>query len=164
MDATLIVKFLHVLSAMALVTGLVGRWIANAHAERSMDIGTTDALLEVSRRFERMVIGASFAVLVSGLLMAWLLSLPVLGVLQGSPTNWILISLALFILVLGLLPPIVFLPASRTFEAALATARRAGTKTPELRAAFANGRVRAANVVELAAVFIVIGLMVLKPF
>lgn len=47
-DTTLIVKFLHVLLAMALVTGLVGRWIANAHAERSMDIGTTDALLEVS--------------------------------------------------------------------------------------------------------------------
>ena len=163
MELTLVVKFLHVLSAMALMTGLVGRWITTRHAERSADLGSMEALLGASLRFERMVIGASFAVLLSGLLTAWLLRLPILGALEGAQTNWILVSLALFLLLMVLVP-LVFLPAGRAFEAARVAAHRARTKTPELQAAFADSRVRVAHIAEIVAVLVVIALMVLKPF
>lgn len=164
MELSLLFKLLHVLSAMALVTGLVGRWITNGHAERSADLGSMEALLRASLRFERMAIGGSFAVLVTGLLTAWLMGVPILGSFEGAPTNWLLVSLVLFLLVMGPVPPLVFLPAGRAFEAARAAAHRAGTKTAELQAAFANPRVRAAHIAEIALVIVVIALMVLKPF
>lgn len=164
MEPSVIFKFLHVLSAMALVTGLVGRWITNDHAERSPDLVSMEALLAASLRFERMVIGSSFLVLITGLLTAWLAGLPILGAFEGSPTNWILVSLALFVILMALVPPLVFVPAGRAFETARAAAHRARTKTPELQAAFANGRVRAAHIAEIAAVLVVTALMVLKPF
>ena len=78
-------KFLHVLSVLAFVTGLVGREIVNRQAARAQDIATTEALLGVSGRFERMVVGGSIAVLVFGLTTAWLQSLPILGSLQAAP-------------------------------------------------------------------------------
>ena len=164
MELSLLFKLLHVLSAMALVAGLVGRWITNAQAERSADLESMEALLGASLRFERMVIGASFAVLISGLLTAWLMGLAILGVLEGAQTNWILVSLALFVLLMAVMPPLVFLPAGRAFEAARGAAHRASAKTPELQAAFANRRVRAAHVAEIVAVLLVVALMVLKPF
>jgi hypothetical protein len=163
-ELSLFFKLLHVLSAMALVTGLVGRWITNSHAERSTDIASMEALLGASVRFERMAIGGSFAVLVSGLLTAWLMGTPILGAFEGAPTNWLLVSLVLFVLVMGLVPPLVFLPAGRAFAAARAAAHRAGTKTAELQHAFADPRVRAAHIAEFVLVIVVIGLMVLKPF
>lgn len=164
MELSLLFKFLHVLSAMALVTGLVGRWITNSHAERSSDLASMEALLGASLRFERMAIGGSFAVLISGLITAWLMRLPILGFVESSSTNWILVSLVVFLLVMGFVPPLVFLPAGRGFEAARAAAHRVRAKTPELQAAFANTRVRAAHITELVAVLVVIALMVLKPF
>ena len=78
-------KFLHVLSVLAFVTGLVGREIVNRQAARAKDIATTEALLGVSGPFERMVVGGSIAVLVFGLTTAWLQSLPILGSLQAAP-------------------------------------------------------------------------------
>jgi hypothetical protein len=163
-ELSLLFKLLHVLSAMALVTGLVGRWITNAQAARSASLESMEALLGAGLRFERMVIGASFAVLISGLLTAWLIGLPILGALEGAQTNWILVSLALFVLLMVVLPPLVFLPAGRAFEAARAAAHRAKAKTPELHAAFANQRVRTAHIAEIVAVLVVVALMVLKPF
>jgi hypothetical protein len=92
------------------------------------------------------------------------MGVPILGSFEGAPTNWLLVSLVLFLLVMGPVPPLVFLPAGRAFEAARAAAHRAGTKTAELQAAFANPRVRAAHIAEIALVIVVIALMVLKPF
>jgi hypothetical protein len=56
-ELSLLFKLLHVLSAMALVTGLVGRWVTNGQAERSADLESMEALLRASLRFERMAIG-----------------------------------------------------------------------------------------------------------
>ena len=162
-ELVLLLKLLHVLSAMALVIGLVGRWIVNSRAEHSADLASMEALLGASTPFERMAIGSSFAVPVTGLLTAWYMRLPVLGAFEGSSTNWVLISLVLFFLVMGPVPPLVFLPAGRAFEAARAAAHRAGSKTAELQAAFANPRVRAAHIAEIVLVIVVIALMVLKP-
>jgi hypothetical protein len=70
------------------------------------------------------------------------------------------------VLLLSVLPlvPLVFLPRGRVFEAAMASARAAGTVTPELRAAFADPMVAFAHWYEVTAVGIVVALMVLKPF
>jgi hypothetical protein len=62
--------------------------------------------------------------------------------------------------------PLVFLvlvPRGRIFEAAMADARKRGSMTAELRAAFADSAVALARRCEFVSVGIVLVLMVLKP-
>ena len=164
MDPAVVSKFLHILSVLAFVTGLVAREIVNTQAARAKDIATTEALLQVSGRFERMVIGGSIAVLVFGLTTAWLQSLPILGSLQGGAVNWVLVSLALFILMQVSLVPTIFIPSGRVFGAAWEAAKTLGRRTPELHAAFENPNVRAGHMAELITTFVLIAVMVFKPF
>jgi hypothetical protein len=88
---------------------------------------------------------------------------PLLGFLQGARSNWLLVSLLLF---LSMIPVIVyvFVPRGRVFAQALEDALRRERVTPELRAAFADKYVATAHVYELVVTFFIIALMVAKPF
>lgn len=161
MDVSLatFVVFLHVATAFAFVGGLVGRWIVLGRARRSSDIGEIDILLPVADRFERIVIPASAAILVLGLLAMWAQDRP----LFEDGAYWLLASLVLYLSIMPLVP-LIFLPRGRVFEAALGDARSRGTVTPELTAAFHDPKVAFARTYEAVVVAIVIALMVLKPF
>ena len=159
MDWADLLKLTHIVLAMALVTGIVGRWLLLAAAERSERIERTDALLEASDPFELTVRVSSFGVLVAGMLTAWAQGYPWLGLTTGWMLAALLLSLGIVVLV-----PTVFLPKGRRFAIALDAARAAGEVTPELRASFADPTVRAAHVTELAALGAIVALMVLKPF
>ena len=111
-----------------------------------------------------MVVGGSIAVLVFGLTTAWLQSLPILGSLQGGAVNWILVSLALFVLMQVALVPTIFIPSGRVFGAAWEAAKALGRRTAELQAAFENPTVRTGHVVEFITMFVVLALMVFNPF
>jgi Predicted integral membrane protein (DUF2269) len=159
MDWADLLKLVHVVLAMALVTGIVGRWVLLAAAERSERIERTEALLEASDPFETTVRISSILVLGAGLLTAWAQGYEWLGLTTG----WMLASLILAIAI-AVLVPTVLVPRSRRFAVALDAARGAGVVTPELRASFADPTVRAAHVAELAALGVIVALMVLKPF
>lgn len=164
MNAALLLKLLHVLAAFWLVTGLLGRYVALTKAEQSRDIDGVLSLLPVAGVFERaMVIPGSSAVLIAGLATAWAQGWPILGFLQRGASNWVLVSLLLF---LTLIPVIifVFLPRGKVFEAALNDAVANEQVTPGLTAAFRDPLVRAAHIYELAVIAVIIALMVLKPF
>jgi hypothetical protein len=151
--------FLHVATAFVFVGGLVGRWIVLDRVRRSSDIGEIDILLPVADRFEKIVIPASAAILVLGLLAMWAQDRP----LFEDGAYWLLASLVLYLSIMPLVP-LIFLPRGRVFEAALADARARGTVTPELTAAFHDPMVAFARTYEAVVVAIVIALMVLKPF
>ena len=155
----LLLKLVHVGLAMAFVAGLAGRWVILHAAERSDDIGRTDALLKAADPFEMTVRVSSALVLVAGLLTAWAQGYAWLGLTTG----WMLASVVLFVVV-GLLVPTVFLPRGRRFAKALEGARGEGRVTEGLRGAFADPAVRAAHWAEVVAVAAIVGLMVLKPF
>jgi Predicted integral membrane protein (DUF2269) len=159
MDAAGLLKLTHVVLAMALVTGIVGRWLLLAAAERSERLERTEALLEASAPFEVAVRISGFLVLAAGLLTAWAQDYPWLGLTTGWMLASLVLALAIFVLV-----PTVFIPKGRLFAVALDGARTAGEITPELRTALADPTVRAAHVAELAALAIIVALMVLKPF
>ena len=159
MDWAGILKLIHIVLAMALVTGIVGRWFLLAAAERSDRLERTEALLEASDPFEMAVRVSSFLVLVAGLLTAWAQGYAWLGLTTGWMLAALLLSLGIVVLV-----PTVFLPKGRRFAAALDGARAAGEVTAELRASFADPTLRAAHVAELVALAIIVALMVLKPF
>lgn len=155
----LLLKLSHVVLAMALVAGLIGRWLMLEAAKRSDEIGRTKTFLQASAPFERMVILSSMAILPAGLLTAWAQGYPWLGLTTG----WMLASVFLYVFISALIPTI-FLPNGRRFADALDGAQRDGNVTPALRAAFAEPAVRAAHWAQAAAIAVIVALMVLKPF
>jgi hypothetical protein len=164
MSLAIFLKLLHVLTAFWLVSGLVGRGLTLAQAERTTDIPRMRSLLTLGERFERlMVIPASIAVLLFGLLTAWVQGAPLLGFLHGARSNWLLLSLLLYLSTI-LLVPFIFIPKGKVFGAALEVASAQGGVTAGLRAAFADPAVRAAHIYEFAAITIVLILMVTRPF
>ena len=157
-------KFLHVLVGFWMTAGLVGRGVTQLRLERTTDVKSVQLLIELIGRFDRlMVIPASAAVFVLGLLTAWAQGLPILGFLQGARTNWLLISLVLWIGVFALVPT-VFIPRGKVFGTILEEAVRADRVTDRLAAALRDPVVRVAHIYELGALVVIIFLMVTKPF
>ncbi len=82
----------------------------------------------------------------------------------GLTTGWMLLSLIMVLVFPFVLAPLVYIPTSRTFDAAMADARAKGVMTAELRAAFANPALNYVRWYEAIAIVVVVTLMVLKPF
>jgi uncharacterized membrane protein len=161
---TLFMKFLHVTTAMWFISGLLGRTLTMWQASRTTDVQMVKTLVRLAGYFERwMVIPGSFAVFGFGLVTAWLQRWPLPGSLQGSPSNWLLVSTILYLSMIPLIR-LVFLPRGKVFAQALTGALALGSVTPELSAAFRDRVVGAAHVYELAAVALITWMMVAKPF
>lgn len=160
MDAiAMLLKLLHVALALVLTAGVVGRWIVLRRAAESRDLGQTASLLETASPFEWLTRVSSMLILPAGLLTAWAQGYEWLGLTTG----WMLASTVIYLVIFALVPT-VFLPAGRRFEAAMAAAREGGSVTPDLSAAFADPRVRAAHWAEMVGFGVIVALMVLKPF
>jgi len=157
-------KLLHILTAFWFVGGLLGRAFALSAARRAAQVPTVAALVQLAGRFENLMVRpGSLLILAVGLLAAWAGGWPVLGFLQGGTSNWVLVSLVLYLTSIPLVIA-VFLPRGRVFEAALQEALAQGSVTPRLTAAFDDRAVAAGHVYEWVLVAVIIGLMVLKPF
>lgn len=164
MTIATLLKLLHVLAAFWFVAGLLGRWFTLAIAARTQDIKTVNGLGQLSARFEnRMVIPGSFVVFAVGLVTAWAQGWSLLGFLEGGRSNWLLVSLVLYLSLIPIIP-LIFLPRGKRFARALEDANIQGRVTPPLTAAFHDPIVYAAHVYELVAVALIIILMVTKPF
>lgn len=160
----LIIRLVHILTSIWFMSGLLGRWLAYAQAQRATDVHAADTLLRLSDRFDRwMVVPGSQAVLAFGLFTAWLQGQPLLGTFGGAHANWLLISLLLFALPMPIVMG-VLIPRRKVRMAALDTALAHRTITPELRAALADKVVTRSRMVELLIVAIILILMILKPF
>jgi len=155
----LLLKLVHVVLAMILAAGLIGRWVMLRRARQADDIEVTARFAEAASPFERMVVTSSMLILPAGLLTAWAQGYDWLGLTTG----WMLVSVLIYVAASALVPT-VFLPRGRAFDAALADARAAGSVTPALREAFTDRRVRAARAFEMGGISLIVALMVLKPF
>ena len=159
-----VVLFLHASTAILMIAGLTGRELTRRQARNSGDIDTLVALMKASGRFESLlVIPGSMAMLVFGLILSIMGGWPLFGFLQGSESNWLLVSV---VLTLGMFPLIalVFVPRGKVYEAALNEAVAQGQVTGALTAAFDDGAVRIAHIVEGVLVGVVLFLMLAKPF
>jgi predicted integral membrane protein DUF2269 len=158
------IRLLHILLAFWFTAGLVGRNLTFRQAGQAADIGATSALLRASECFERLMVRpGSLAVLILGLLTAWLQGQPLLGFLQGAATNWLLASLALSLSTI-LLVVLVLIPRSRLRTRAIESALAQGAVTTDLRAALADRAVIASRNAELLIVAVIVAFMALKPF
>ncbi len=157
----LLLKLVHVVCVIAMLSGLIGRGLVRLRLPQitSLDI-LREALVLVGRFDEWLVIPGFLLTLLTGLLLGWVGQWPYLT--ARHPT-WIFAALALF---LSLWPPVylIFLPRGKVFGKVLQIAIQEQRITPALRASLADPVVRAASIYELVTVAVVLGLMVLKPF
>src|SRR5215207_3312421 len=160
----LFMKFLHVATALMFIGGLIGRTLIMWHASKTDDVKMVREAVRLAGYFERwLVIPGSFAVLGFGLITAWVQHWNVLGSLQGSPSNWLLVSTVLYLTMIPLIK-FVFLPRGKVFAQALEDAEVQGIVTPRLTDAFHDQAVRFAHHYEWATTVVITLLMVMKPF
>jgi len=164
MSFFLLVRFLHIASAIWFIGGLLARQIVRAYAKRTDDVQRYAILKEAAERIESMmVIPGGNAVFIFGVILGLITGAPILGFLQGASRNWLLVS-NLLIIVAFLFVPLIFLPWRKRLNPALSDALARGEMTPELRAYINDPTVRTAHWFELVSMGAVVFLMVFRPF
>jgi hypothetical protein len=159
-----IVVWIHVLCVFWLVGGILARDRCYALARTTDDLPRLQWLVEMGGHFERrMARPATYAVLVAGLLAAWARGWPILGVLQGSSTNWVLVSLLIYLTIIPVIA-FVFIPRGRIFRAAFEQAKSLGQVTPALKAALGDRMVAAARAYELIMIGVITAIMLTRSF
>jgi uncharacterized membrane protein len=164
MNWYLVLLFLHLVSAIVFIGGILARQLVRSVAEKSPDVHNFAVLSRAAGRIENlMVIPGNLAVIIIGVFLALITGAPIFGVLQGSSQNWLLVSNIL--LLVGLITvPLVFAPRGRRFDLALQDALAQGQWTPQLRAQVNDKLVRAVHLGEIILIVVVLYLMVFKPF
>jgi uncharacterized membrane protein len=161
----LFMKLMHVLAAFWMVSGVVGRDFAFWQASKAKDVQSIRALLQISEFFERYaVIPVSIAVLVFGLIVTWMQKWPLFGFLQGSPTNWLLISFILFVGLSAFIGPLGLVARRKERTRALEESLTQNTITPRLLTTLNDKVVNRFRAVEMVVLLVIIILMVMKPF
>ena len=153
----------HVGSVLWLVAGILGRDVCYRQAGRTDDLAALRTMAALGSTFELgFVRPATFVVLVTGLIAAWIRGWPILGFLQGAPTNWVLVSLLIYLSVIPIII-LVFIPKGLIYRKALEDADERGEVTPALRATINDPVVGAARAYELVMIGALVVLMVTKP-
>lgn len=165
MNLYLFMKLMHVLTSFWFISGVVGRDFAFWRARKVTDVQAAHALLQISDFFERYaVIPVSIAVLAFGLIVTWMQKWPLFGFLQGSPTNWLLVSFALFVGISAFIGPLGLITRRKERTHAMQEALAQETMTFRLLAALNDKVVNRFRAVEMVVLLIIIILMVTKPF
>jgi uncharacterized membrane protein len=161
----LFMKLMHVLAAFWMISGVVGRGLTFWQAGKAKDVQSVRALLQISEFFERYaVIPVSVAVLVFGLIVTWMQKWPLFGFVQGSPTNWLLVSFVLFIGISAFIGPLGLVARRKERARAVEEALSREMITPRLTAALNDKIVTRFRAVEMVVLLGIIILMVTKPF
>ena len=164
MNLLLVVRFLHIASAIWFIGGVVARQIVRAYAKRTDNVQRFAIMSEAAGRIEStMVIPGNFAVILFGVIYGLMIDAPILGFLQGDSRNWLLVS-NLLLLIGFFNVPLVFIPKGKLFDAALKDALAKGHMTSELHAQMDDQTVRIVHFIELAALGVITFLMVFRPF
>lgn len=159
-----LLKFLHILAAFWFIAGLIGRDLMRSVARQTDDIRLFSGLSQAAGRFETlMVVPGSLLVVVIGVFVALRGGWPIFGFLEGADSNWLLLT-NLLLLANILVVALIYLPRGKVFDQELQHAVAAGVMTDGLRARFNDPVVRWAHYGELASIFIIVALMVFKPF
>jgi uncharacterized membrane protein len=160
----LVLRYLHILAAVAFIGGVLSRQVVRALANRSSDVRTFATLSGAAGRIENVLVipGNGLTILI-GLLLAWLIEAPILGFITGNDQNWLLVSNVL--LLVGMLTvPLFFVPRGKRFDAHLDEALARAEFTPELRAEMRDPAMHLVHTLEIVLLLVIAGLMVLKPF
>lgn len=157
-----LLKLLHVLSAMWLISGLLGRAVVLSAARRAPEMRIIKAIADVSGRLENLMIAPGIiAVLATGIATAIAGSVSLFGPFDGGPL-WVFVSLLLLLFALAMTP--VTLGRDRRWGEALEDAARHGVVTDRLRPFLDAKAMLRRYAPDISVVTLIVVLMVLKPF
>ena len=155
-------KLLHVLSAMWLMSGLLGRAVALSSARRAPEMRVLKAIADVSGRLENLMIAPGIlAVLVTGIATAVVGGISLLGPIDGGPL-WVFVPLLIMVFAVVTTP--MTLSHDRKWGAALEEAAQRGAVTDTLRPYLDARAMIRRYAPDIATVGLIVVLMVLKPF
>jgi uncharacterized membrane protein len=164
MNWYLVLRFLHIGSAMIFIGGILARQLLRGAAGKTDDVHTFATFYQAAGQIEKgMVIPGNLAVILFGIWLALVEHAPILGFLQGANQNWLLVT-NLLLLSAMLVVPLVFVPRGKQFDHLLTQAQSEGRMTPTLRAQLNDPTVRFFHGLELLVLAVVVVLMVFKPF
>lgn len=163
MSLTGLLRLGHALAGVAFMAGIIGNWFLTGFARRAPTLDSMRLYLRASAPFARLLTGGGIALTALGVATAVSTGRPLFGPLQGGTVDWLFVA-NLLMLPLILAIAVVYPRVGVRIRTALADADARGSLTPELAAAWADGRLRAARTYEAVAVTIVLGLMIAKPF
>lgn len=157
-----LLKLLHVLSAMWLVSGLLGRAVVLYSARRAPEMRVLKAIADVSGRLENLMIAPGiFAVLATGIATALVGGISLFGPFGGGPL-WVFIPVVIMLIAIVTTP--ITLGHDRAWGQALEDAAGQGAVTDRLRA-YLDGRAMLRRYApDVGFVAFIVVLMVLKPF
>ena len=157
-----LLKLLHVVSAMWLVSGLLGRAVVLYSARRAPEMRVLKAIADVSGRLENLMIAPGiFAVLATGLATAIVGGISLFGPFGGGPL-WVFIPVVIMLVAIVTTP--ITLRHDRAWGQALEDAAGQGAVTDRLRA-YLDGRAMFRRYApDVGFVAFIVVLMVLKPF
>lgn len=164
MNWYLILRFLHIVSAMLFIGGVGARQVLRSFANTTNDVRTFIVLNQAGGRIENgMVMPGFLGVIVFGVLLALTTRTPMAGLLQGGSRNWLLVSLLLLVVDL-LTIPVVNRQRGKQFDQMVQEAVTTGQMTPQLRAELTNTTIRWMYCTQLVVPVVIVLLMVFKPF
>jgi hypothetical protein len=157
-----ILLWLHVSGVITFSIGMVASFLISSFASREENVKVIQSLTRLAAKFGRfMDIGGAF-MLLAGFSLAGREKEPMLGFLQGSSENWLLISILLF---LSTLPVIMgYWSREKATAKELEEAAGNGKITPHLKLALADKRTRNGKLYEILAYALIVFLMTVKPF
>jgi uncharacterized membrane protein len=157
-------KYLHIISAIIMIGGIIGRQLTRAQARRTRELAVFVALTVLAGRFELwMVQPGSLAIILTGVVLAKIQGWPIFGFLEGSPDNWLLVSI-LLILPIFLIIGLIFIPKGKQFGKLLEEAQNQGMITESLRKQYNDPLVKYGHYYEYISVMSIVYLMTAKPF
>ena len=164
MNWYLIIRFLHIVSAIVFIGGVFARQLLRSFAEKTDDVRNFVALNQAVGRIETfMVMPGNLGVILFGVILALITGSPILGFLQGASKNWLLVTIIL--LVFGVLTvPVVFVQRGKQFDLVLKDALAKGQMTAQLRAELDNKTIRFMYLTQITLPMVIVVLMVFKPF
>jgi uncharacterized membrane protein len=157
-----ILKLLHVLSAMWLMSGLLGRAVALSSARRAPEMRVLKAIADVSGRLENIMIAPGlFATIATGIAAAIVGGISLFGPFGGGPL-WVFVPVVLMLIAI-VTTPLTF-GRDRRWGEALEDAATRGMVTDRLRP-FLDARAMLRRYApDITFAFVIVILMVLKPF
>jgi hypothetical protein len=159
-----ILRFLHILSSIVFIGGIVARQVVRARGKRSANIRELEAYFLAAGQIEKlMVIPGNLTVILFGVILAIMIKAPIFGFLQGAPANWLLVT-NLLLIGGGLMVPLIFLPRGKVYDRLMQQALARDEITAELRAHLEDPVVKRAHFLEISLVVVILILMVFKPF
>ena len=157
-----LLKLLHVLSAIWLLSGLLARPTVLAAARRAPDVRILKAIADVSGRLEeRMIAPGLIAVTVTGIAVAIAGGYSLFGPFTDGPW-WVFI--ALVIMGIAVITTPMTLARDRAWGQALEESARAGAITERLRPFLQRDAMIRRYAPDIVSVLVIVVLMVTKPF